>query len=386
MKRFAWAALAICAFPASAANPPLALPAALPLEVAALPAYLVVDQASGLALEGRNAGLRFVPASVTKVMTAYVAFELIAAGKLSPDRRLTVSPATAAHWSGKGTSMALRSGETVSVDALLHGIATASANDAAVVLAEGHAGSVRAWTALMNAEARRLGLADSHFATPNGWPDGGATYVSASDLVKLADALIARHPELYRRYFGRRQTDWNGRVLTSHDPVSGIVPGADGIKTGFTREAGYNFLGSAIRDGRRVFVVVAGAGSEAQRAAAARALIDWAYAAWDRRLLFGRGAEVGSARVQGGDSRQVALVASRDIGLALPRGSASLGVALHIRYSGPLIAPIAKGAPVAELEIRVGSRTSRLPLAAARAIGEAGPLDRLWNGIAGLLT
>lgn len=386
MKWFAWAALAICALPAEAANPPVLSLAAPPDAIAALPVYLVIDQASGLTLASRRANLRFVPASVTKVMTAYVAFELIAAGKLPLDRKLTVSPATAAEWSGKGTSMDLRSGEDVSVDTLLQGIATASANDASVVLAEGYAGSVAAWAALMNREAQRLDLTDSRFASANGWPDGGATFVSASDLVKLGDAMIARHPALYRRYFGQRQMVWNGRTLTSHDPLSGIVPGADGIKTGFTREAGYNFLGSALRGGRRVFVVVAGAGSDGQRAAAARALIEGAYADWESRPLFGKGAAVGTARVQGGDARHVELMAPRDIALALPRGSAKPVVSLQVRYNGPLVAPIARGAEVAELEIRVGSRTSRLPLTAARAVGAAGPLERLWNGLAGLVS
>ncbi len=384
MKRIAAAALAICALPAGAANEP---GPALPAEAQALPVYLVVDQQSGLQLAAQLPDLRFVPASVTKVMTAYVAFEQIAAGKLSLDRQFIVSAQTAAEWSGKGTSMNLREGDAVSTEMLLHGIATASANDASVVLAEGFAGIVPAWAALMNVEARRLGMKDSHFAGPNGWPDDGATYVSAADLVKLGDAMTERHPDLYRRFFGQRQMIWNGRTLLSRDPVTGFVPGADGIKTGHTREAGYTFLGSAIRQGRRVFVVIAGATSEEQRAKAGRGLIEWAYAAWESRPLFGKGTLVGSAKVQGGNARTLGLLAPRDFALAVPRGEVSPKVRLRIVYKGPIAAPVAKGAQIAELEIRSGPQAvSRLPLVAAQAVGVAGPLDRLWNGLAGLVS
>ena len=229
-----------------------------PGQIEAIPVSLLVDLGSGQVLHERSPDLRFVPASMTKVMTAYVAFELIAQGDLLPEQHFFVSPETAAKWNGKGTSMYLRGGESVSVDMLLHGIATASANDASIVLAEGFAGDVRTWTGLMNAQARRLGMEDSHFNTPNGWPDGGKTYVSAADLVKLARALITRHPALYRRYFGQKRMEWHHVTLQSHDPTVGVVAGADGIKTGYTREAGYNFLGSAERRGRRLVMVIGG--------------------------------------------------------------------------------------------------------------------------------
>jgi len=356
-----------------------------PPEVARIPVSLLVDLGSGQVLQARKPDLSFVPASMAKVMTAYVAFEEMAANRLPPDRIFTVSEATARKWRGTGTSLYLAAGQKLTADTLLRGIATVSANDASVVLAEGHAGSVAGWTAMMNDRARRLGMSNSRFATPNGWPDGGATYVSARDLVTLGGAMIARHPQLYRRYFGQKEMRWNGMVLRSHDPTVGVVAGADGIKTGHTNEAGFNFLGSARRGERRLVMVIAGASSEAERTAAARALLEWGFSAWQARPLFAAGKTIAAARVQGGDAREVPLVAAGPVHASVPRGSAA-PVSLRVIYRGPVEAPVAKGAPIAQLEIAVaGLKPGRVPLYAARSVGAAGPVDRLVNGLLGLL-
>ena len=366
-----------------AAEPAAPLP---PSELDAIPVVLLFDVGSGQQLYAKNEKLRFLPASVTKVMTAYVAFELIARGQLETPHSFTVNPATYAKWQGQGTTMNLGRNESVSVDALLQGLTTISANDAAIVLAEGFAGSVPVWCELMNAEARRLGMSDSHFATPNGWPDEGATYVSADDLVKLGAALVTRHPELYRQYFGKKSMTWNAFTANNHDPNIGVVAGADGMKTGFTREAGYNYLGSAERGGRRLLMVLAKAQNGRERKAASRALIEWGFAAWDTRPLFAPGTRVGAARVQGGDAREVSLTAPFAIHSVVPHG-VSQPVSLRIVYSGPIAAPIAKGARIAELEISSdGQIPRRVPLFAANSIGEASLLDRLVNGLAELWT
>jgi D-alanyl-D-alanine carboxypeptidase (penicillin-binding protein 5/6) len=356
-----------------------------PAELAGVPVHLAVDLGSAQVLTEREADRRFLPASMTKVMTAWVAFEKIANGSLDPQRKLTVRPETAKAWAGRGTSMWLKPGEQVSVDDLLRGITTISANDACVVLAEGVAGSVAAWTELMNAEARRLGMTGTHFATPNGWPDQGKTFVTARDMVRLGEAMVERHPDLYRRYFGRPVLIWNGVEGRNHDPVTGVVPGADGIKTGHTAESGYSFLGTARRQGRRLMIVIGGATSEAQRARAARSLLEWGFAEWQSQPLYAPGAVVGSARVQGGDARRVELIAPRRLTVAMPRtGTAS--PELRIRYRGPLVAPFDAGAQLAELEVRVpGQPTAVLPLVVARSVGAAGPFDRLVNGLAGLV-
>ena len=374
--------LAVTASGQSFASQPL--PPAPPQEIAEIPVSYLVDMGSGQVLHAQQPDLRFLPASMTKVMTAHLAFELIDQGKLKPEQRFTVRPETAALWNGKGTSMYLRAGESVSVDDLLRGIATASANDASMVLAQSAGGSVAAWVALMNAQARKLGMKNSHFATPSGWPDNGATYVSARDLVTLGMAMIERHPALYRRYFGQKRMQWHGATLQSHDPTVEIVPGADGIKTGHTNEAGYNFLGSAERNGRRLLMVIGGAKTEGQRAVASRALLEWGFTAWKSRRLFAKGEKVGEAMVQEGDARSVPLIAPRAISHAsyLPNQR----IRLRLAYKGPLKAPIARGTQVAQLEIASAQGiTSRVPLVTGKAVGKAGPLDRLWNGLMGLV-
>ena len=368
-----------------AVNQSVATRPAPPQELADIPVFLLIDQASGQTLIERQADLRFVPASMTKAMSAYVAFELMAQGKLRPEQTFAMRPETWEAWHGKGTSMNLRSGQSAPLDMLLRGITTVSANDAAVVLAEGVARSVTDWAGLMNAEAAKLGMTNSHFGTPNGWPDNGATYVSARDMVRLGDALITRHGLLYHRYFGQKQFTWNNITQQNHDPTVGVIPGADGIKTGHTNEAGFNFLGSAERANRRLIMVVGGAKREDQRTAASRALLEWGFSAWQSRPLFARGARVGEAKVQGGDARQVDLLAARPIAAVLP-GAAGKVTGLQIVYRGPLRAPLARGAAVAELEIQVdGMPPSRVPLVTARGIGKAGPLDRLRNGLMGLI-
>lgn len=347
---------------------------------------MVADLGSGQVLQARNADQSFPPASMTKVMTAYIAFEEMAAGRLTMRRTFTVRPETARLWKGRGTSMYLSAGDKVSVDDLLRGIMTASANDAAVVLAEAYAGSVPAWSFMMNDAASRLGMARSHFNTPNGWPDEGKTYVNARDLVKLARAMIERFPAYYHRYAGKTRMQWNGVTLRSHDPVTGVVPGADGIKTGHTREAGYNFLGSAEREGRRLVIVIGGAQSGAQRAKAARAMLEWGFTAWRKRPLFAAGTRIGDARVQGGNAQLVGLISKVTVYVAVPV-SGQEPISLRILYRGPLQAPIREGVKVAELEIRVGDQPpNRLPLYAAQAVGKASPMDRLREGLMNLFS
>ncbi len=368
--------------------PTIATPAAPtpPRELAPVPISLLVDLGSGQVLEARDPARRFLPASITKVMTEYVAFREIAAGRLRLDRRFIVSQNVQRVWSRRVTGMRLRAGTVLSADTLLHGIATISANDAAIAFAEGYGGSVAGFSTLMNREAARLGMRDSSFASPNGWPDGGLTQVSARDLATLAAAMIREHPALYHRYFGVKAMTYDGVTQFNHDPITGVVPGADGIKTGHTNEAGYTFLGSAQRGERRLVMVLGGVPSPQQRAAAARALIEWGFRAWRTRPLFAAGATVGHARVQGGDLREMPLVAGAPVYATIP-ATTSQPVTLRVRYRGPLVAPIAKGAQVAELEIDVlGQEPGRAPLYAGRDVATAGAIDRLRNGLAGLFS
>lgn len=350
------------------------------------PVALLVDLTNGQVLHARNPDRRFMPASVTKVMTLYLAFELIEAGKLDPAQVFAMSPGIARDWRRKGSTMFLDTGERVRVDDLLLGIANVSANDGAAVLAAGQAGSVAAWTAEMNRTARALGMTGSHFGTPNGWPDEGRTFTTARDLVALARAMIARHPDKFGYYVGRMGFDYKGIAQINHDPMIGRIAGADGIKTGFTNEAGFSYLGTAQRDGQRLALVLAGVENGRLRGRLARSYIEWGFNAFDRRRLFAAGAVVGAARVQDGSALRVALVAKGPVAVNLPRASSSK-LSATIRYEGPLRAPLAAGEQVAVMDITApGMAPASIPLFTAEAIATAGPLDRIINAVAGVFS
>lgn len=370
---------------ASAAPPPFDTPAPI--------AYLI-DLSSGAELLAKNADQRIPPASMAKMMTSEVAFELIDSGKLALAKKCTVRPETWRRWHGPaaGSTMFLSPDEVVSVENLLHGIVTLSGNDASVVLAECIAGTETAFAAQMNALGRKLGLKDSNFGNSNGWPDEGVTYVTARDLARLARATIERHPKLYKQFYGQPSFTWGqtmggGEAITqgNRNPLLGRVKGADGLKTGHTAEAGYGFAGSAEQNGRRLVMVIAGLTSFNQRIAESVRLMNWGFRAWTSKPLFGAGATVTAARVQLGDSDEVALVAPRNLAVTLPAGLAD-NPAVKVRYQGPLKAPIAKGQHVADLIVSTADTPPQsMPLVAGEAVGEAGFFRRLWVGLRQLL-
>ena len=377
---------------AAAAAPPPSEPADSPGFTGAapvapeIPVVLLVDLSSGQTLFAREADRRFVPASVTKVMTAYTAFRLIEEGKLSLSTPVVVSQEVAELWSGEGSSMFLEAGDRVTVGELLLGVTTVSANDASVVLALTAAGTQDEWLDLMNANAAELGMRDTHFGTPNGWPDEGRTYTSARDLAVLAEALTTRFPGLYRRYFGHRGMTYGNITQENHDPITGVVEGADGMKTGFTRESGYNFLGSAERGGRRLVMVIAGAPSASVRNSTARDLMRWGFDAFETRVILPAEIPVGEARVQNGAQGSVALETASEVLASVPPGSAG-AASLTIRYRGPVEAPIAKGDKVAFLRVSIPGQTPHdVPLVAAEAVPEANAFQRFVNGLVGLVS
>ena len=348
----------------------------------AAPIATLIDLGSGRVLFEREPRRRFLPASLTKIMTAYVAFELMQAGRIQPNQRFAMSDGAFKQWQRVGSTMFLGRGQVVSVDELLRGIMTVSANDGCIVLAEGASGSVGAFVTLMNAEAKRLGMSDSHFGSPNGWPDQGATYTSAHDLATLTRAMLTRHPAYYRHYVGHAGMTFNGISQNNHVPLFGRVIGADGVKTGFTNESGYGLVGSAVRNGRRLVMVVGGYDRAWQRARESRALLEWGFSAWQTRRLSAAGATVGEARVQGGTARRVPLIAPLAYAVTYPVGSAPPPVKLMLRYKGPIRAPLAKGAEVATLRIATPDEPPRdLPLLAGSSTGVAGSGERLRNGL-----
>ena len=340
---------------------------------------LLVDMTSGQTLFAKNEDRRFIPASITKVMSAFVAFEMVKSGDLDLRQQFTMSPAVAADWYRTGSTMFLEEGEAVEVDLLLKGITSVSANDASAVLAEGAAGSVEQWVNRMNETAASLGMRNSHFGTPNGWPDGGKTFTTARDLETLAKAMISRHPDLYARYFGKEGLRHNGFAQANHDPISGRVDGADGIKTGYTNQAGNGFLGSAARGGTRLILVLAAVDDGPARGGAARQMIEWGFAGYDRQRLFTGGQTIARAQVQNGEASAVGLKTAADVSIAVPLGDAAPRV-VSVLYDGPLEAPIKAGERVARLTIEGGNMSpANIALYAADDVAEAGHLTRISN-------
>jgi len=365
-----------------------------PFDTPAKVAYLI-DLSSGAVLLSKNADERMPPASMAKMMTTNVAFELIKKGDLKLDKMCMVRPETWQKWHGPaaGSTMFLSPGEQVSVENLLKGIITLSGNDASVVLAECIAGTEDAFANVMNENAKRLGLTNSQFGNSNGWPDEGRTYVTARDLATLARAEIENYPELYKKFYSLTQFTW-GKTLGSgsditqanRNPLLGRVPGADGLKTGHTDEAGYGFTGSAEQNGRRLVMVVAGLGSFNQRIEESVRLMQWGFNAWQAKPLFKKDTVVGTAAVQLGGSSEVSLVAPRDLSITIPAGVLSKVNVMKIRYQGPVKAPIAKGQHIADLVVTTSDSGEQvMPLVAAEAVGEAGFFARAWIGLKQLL-
>jgi D-alanyl-D-alanine carboxypeptidase (penicillin-binding protein 5/6) len=307
----------------------------------------------------------------------------------------TVRPETWQKWHGPqaGSTMFLSPGEQVSVENLLHGIVTLSGNDASVVLAECIAGTEEAFANQMNALAKELGMTSSRFGNSNGWPDEGRTVVTARDLAMLARASVERHPKLYKQFYGQPSFTWgktmgSGQAITqgNRNPLLGKVAGADGLKTGHTQEAGYGFTGSAEQNGRRLIMVVAGLDSYNQRIAESVRMMEWGFNAWSTKPLYTAGAQVGIAKVQLGSDDSVALVAPRNLALTVPAGLATQPMAMKVRYKGPLKAPIAKGAHVADLVVTSPDTGEQvMPLVAAEAIEEAGFFGRAWIALKQLI-
>ncbi|WP_414712000.1 MULTISPECIES: D-alanyl-D-alanine carboxypeptidase family protein [unclassified Sphingomonas] len=375
---------------------PLALVAMVTPSVAAAPQFdtpapvaFMKDLSSGAILFQRDADRRMPPASMAKMMTVYVAFDLVKKGQLKLSDMVTVQPETWKKWHGPqaGSTMFLSPNEQVSVANLLYGIVTLSGNDACVVLAEHIAGTEQNFTERMNRTAKQIGLNNSHFGTSNGWPDGGVTYVTARDLADLAEHTIQDFPQLYKQFYSRRDFSWGktmgGNAITqaNRDPLLGRVAGADGLKTGHTEEAGYGFTGSAEQNGRRLVMVMAGLNSSNARAEESVKFMNWGFRAWQAKPVVAKGKKVADAEVQMGSSSSVGLVAPRQLTVTLPAGL-DPAISGKVVYQGPIKAPIKAGQHIADLVVTSPDMPAqRLPLVADKDVAEAGFFGRAWSGL-----
>lgn len=371
------------AAPISALMLAFAVPAAANYQSLAPFAYLK-DMSTGAVLFSQAADQQMPPASMAKMMTTHVAFDLVKQGKLKLDQKFRVRAETWEKWHGPkaGSTMFLSVDQEVSVEDLLHGIVTLSGNDACVVLAEGISGTEEAFVDLMNAEAKKLGLKGSHFTNSNGWPDDRQV-VTPHDLAIIAERTIKDYPELYKQFYAVDSFTWGqtmgGAPITqpNRNPILGKVRGADGLKTGHTEAAGYGFTGSAEQDGRRLVMVVSGLTSWDERVKESIRLMEWGFGAWDAKPILTNGKVALRAPVFLGDAPDVGVTAAPGTAVSVPKAIVS-GVGAKIVYDGPISAPIAKGQKIAELVLSVpGLAEQRVPLVAAEAVEKAGPFGRM---------
>lgn len=354
----------------------LSLLAALPaqaLETAAR-AAMVIDYDTGTVLLAKNADEPLPPASMSKLMTLNMVFEALEAGRITLDEKFSVSASAVAV---RGSSMFLNTQDRVTVDDLIKGVIVLSGNDAAVVLAEGLGGTEAEFSRQMTVRARELGMMDSTFVNATGWPGEGQV-MSARDLVFLARRLIKSFPQYYP-YFSIREFGFDGRTPDNRfnrNPLLALDIGADGLKTGHTNEAGYGLIGSAVRGGRRVIVMITGMESASARSSEAERLMSWAFREFSMNTLFEGNTEIARANVWLGDVADVGMAPTEDISLLLSYRTLP-NIKAEVIFEGPIEAPISKGEMLGELVIEVPDRgVRRFPLAATSDVAEAGFMDR----------
>ncbi len=346
---------------------------------------LLMDAETETVLFQKAADVRMPPASMAKLMTVAVVFDAIKSGQLSLDTEFQVSENAWRHGGANsgGSTMFAKLGSTVTVSDLLKGIIIQSANDGCIIVAEGMAGTEQTFANLMNAEARKLGLTDSHFTNATGLPDPDE-YVTALDLARLAHHIIYDDPEFYP-IFSETEFTWNKIRQHNRNPLLEMNIGADGLKTGYTDASGYGLVASAVRDGQRLIMVINGTKSEKERAEEARKLMDWGLRGFEKVELFRNGEEIARAAVFGGDEGSIGLVGKGSIAAFLPRGSRDL-IKGRIVYQGPVPAPVEAGKEIGKLQITLGNDVLReVPVFASQDVARGSIPQRATDGLKELL-
>ncbi len=354
--------------------PPATTPAQSPLGPVDTAArhVLLMDFETGATLLDKGAETSMPPASMSKLMTMYVVFDMVRKGRLRMDQLLPVSEAA---WRMGGSKMFVGLNETVSVENLAKGVIIQSGNDACIVLAEAIAGSERAFADMMNESGRAIGLTGSNFRNSTGWPDPEHR-MTARDLATLSRRIILDFPDQYRLY-SERSFRWNNITQENRNPVLGRVQGADGLKTGHTEEAGFGLTASARRGERRLILVVSGLPSMRARAEESERLLEWGFREFENVVLFRAEDTIEEVPVHLGERRSVPLVGGRDVVATLPRGWRN-ALQARLRYDAPVPAPIVKGQELGRLEVSGrGVPAMTLPLYAGADVDRLGLVPRI---------
>ena len=368
--RFAALSLLTVSLTAAAAVPP-------PPPLAAK-SWVLMDAASGSVLVDHLGNTRLPPASLTKLMTSHVAAMELQRGRIKETDLVTISEKA---WRMGGSKMFVMVGNQVAVGDLLRGIIVQSGNDASIALAEHLGGGEETFAAMMNQEAKRLGLADTHFVNATGWPAEGH-YSSALDMAKLARAIILEDPQHYSLY-AEKEFVWNGIKQPNRNLLLWRDASVDGLKTGHTEEAGYCLVASARRDGTRFIAAVFGTDSEAARANETAKLLGYGFNFFESRIFHKQGETVQSIDVWKGAARSVKAGVATDFAAALPKAASAAYQTRVVLAEGDVVAPVAAGAPLGRIELvdADGKVVAQQPLVALEAVEQGGFFRRMWDGI-----
>ncbi len=338
--------------------------------------WLLLDYATGQSLAAYNAEERIEPASLTKLMTAYLTFSALRQKSLKPEQTVPVSERA---WKTQGSRMFIEPNKPVSVDELLHGMIVQSGNDACVALAEAVAGSEEAFAQMMNREAQRLGLAHTHFTNATGLSDP-QHYSTARDLALLAAAMIRDFPEHYSLY-AQKDYSYNRITQANRNRLLWLDPTVDGVKTGHTENAGYCLVASGKRGSRRLISVVMGAASDAVRAQESQKLLNFGFQFFDAVRLYAKDQPVSQLRVWKGAQNTVGAGFLDDFTLSLPKGMADK-VKASLVSQQPLLAPVQKGQRIATLQLALdGKPYGEYAVVALEGVPVAGMFGRAWDSL-----
>jgi D-alanyl-D-alanine carboxypeptidase (penicillin-binding protein 5/6) len=349
------------------------------------PTAILIEGTSGSVLFEKNADELRAPSSMMKLMTAEVVFHAIKQGEIKLSDEYHVSEnAWRKGGAPSGTStMFAAIHSKIAIDDLLHGAIIPSGNDACIVLAEGLAGSELAFAEMLTKRARELGMTQSTFGNSNGLPDP-RNKMTVRELAKLARHVILTYPEFYK-LFGEKEFTWNKIRQQNRNPLLNSLEGADGLKTGYTKEGGYGMVGSAVQNGIRLIVVVNGLEDPDDRATEAKKMLEWGFRNFEARTLFAADQPVGYAKVFGGDSRSVKLASPEPIKVMVPKNGSEKLIA-RVVYNGPVRAPIEPGQPVGVVRVWRGTNLAvEAPVYAAEAVGRGSTMRRAIDGASELV-
>ncbi len=365
------AALAKGAEPHGKGTPAPVQPITGPIDTQAMHAF-IIEAETGAVLLDKAADERMPPASMSKVMTAYVVFDLLKQGRAKLTDELPVSEHA---WRTQGSKMFVPIGGHIKIEDLLRGMVVQSGNDACIVLAEGLAGSEAAFVDMMNQKAAQIGLTGSHFANVDGLPNPDH-WMTARDLATLALRTIKDFPEYYR-YYGEKDYNFNNINQGNRNPLLYKDIGADGLKTGHTEEAGYSLLGSLKRDKRRIVIVLGGLPSMKARAQESERLAEWAFREFNDYQLFTAGEKVDDAEIWLGTELKVPLTVGKDLVVTLPRKSRK-DMKVSFTYDKPIAAPVKQGQEIGKVTVTAPDvEPTEAPLVAAAAVDRLGPFGRM---------